>query len=67
MAKSKVKWLMFIDETMDLVMINADHVDYIRTDLGQLRVKFASDDHESRFDVKLTEDNYKELAERLGE
>lgn len=63
----KKRWLATKDTVGDLVLINLEHVDYIRTDLGQLRVKFAADEHESRFDVLIEDEQVKDFIKQVGE
>ena len=63
----KKRWLATKDTVGDLVLINLEHVDYIRTDLGQLRVKFAADEHESRFDVLIEDEHVKDFIMQVGE
>lgn len=50
---AKKKWLVKRDNVGDVVIINLEHVDYIRTDLGQLKVKFANEERESQFDITI--------------
>lgn len=63
----KKRWLALQDITQDFILINLEHVDYIRTDLKQLRVKFAVDEHESRFDVTVNTDDIREFMKQVGE
>lgn len=63
----KKRWLATKDTVGDLVLINLEHVDYIRTDLGQLRVKFAADERESRFDVLIEDEHVEDFIKQVGE
>lgn len=64
---AKRKFLALQDITQDFIIINLEHVDYIRTDLRQLRVKFAAEEHESKFDVTINTDDIREFMKQVGD
>jgi len=63
----KKKWYATLDSIGDLVLINLEHADYIRTDLGKLIVKFADDEQESKFDVIIEDEKFKDFVKQVGE
>lgn len=60
------KWLVKKDNIGDVVIINLEHVDYIRTDLGQLKVKFAGEERESMLDITIMDSELDLFAKRIA-
>lgn len=60
------KWLVKKDNIGDVVIINLEHVDYIRTDLGQLKVKFANEERESQLDITIMDSELDLFAKRIA-
>lgn len=63
---AKYKWLVKKDNIGDVVIINLEHVDYIRTDLGQLKVKFANEERESQLDITIMDSELDLFAKRIA-
>lgn len=63
---AKHKWLVKKDNIGDVVIINLEHVDYIRTDLGQLKVKFANEERESQLDITIMDSELDLFAKRIA-
>lgn len=63
---AKHKWLVKKDNIGDVVIINLEHVDYIRTDLGQLKVKFANEERESQLDITIMDSELDMFAKRIA-